>query len=451
MGDAQPTLTIRLGWAELREFINVETHRAVGMSEDTATIKLPVEMLKLPGVSFAGEAQITATYGGRVHPLFTGLVDTVDVAEDGIACIELIGLHRDLAASLIGGLVVGPGTGKVEMIYSLLRQAGLPEERIKLDGWKPGPKEFFIVAAPVDALSLSTMRHVGEVVFANFNPVTMNLTGDSPLIHEFETASCWASVTVEALTLVEAEGTGIAKLSAALNEVRAFAYYSYPVLNGEVKPFDWRRTQARPHLASLTYVGAVASARRWLRNRVDGSKLETLDLDELALPTSSEHESGLPAKRQLDRALAEWHLSVDASTEAARLAHLWRALECYVAGVKASARSASLFSKNELTVAADSLRSTKAWSEDQLTRLEELVGRLNEPPLLARIRATLEADEIEIDDAEFDALVATRSMRNHLEHGRSLTAAQHRALDLAAAIANRIIVEAVVNCRRTHG
>jgi hypothetical protein len=74
---------------------------------------------------------------------------------------------------------------------------------------------------------------------------------------------------------------------------------------------------------------------------------------------------------------------------------------------------------------------------------------LNEPPLLARIRATLSADEIDIVDAEFDALVATRSMRNDLEHGGSLTAAQHRAVDLAVAIANRIIVEAVVNSRRS--
>jgi hypothetical protein len=75
---------------------------------------------------------------------------------------------------------VGPGRGKIEMICSMLRQAGLPEERINLDGWKPGPRESFIVAAPVDGLSLRSTRHVGEVVFANVNPVTMNLTGDRP-------------------------------------------------------------------------------------------------------------------------------------------------------------------------------------------------------------------------------------------------------------------------------
>ena len=446
MGDTTPTLTIHLGWAEVTDFINVQTHRATGMSGDKATINLPVEALKSPGVSFAGEVQITATEAGRLHPLFTGLVDTVKLVDEGVACIELVGLHRDLETSLIGGLVVGAGTSKVEMIYSLVRQAGLPEERIKFDGWDPGPRETFIVAAPVAALAVTGARQVGEAEFSNVNPVTMNLAGDSPLIPAFEEAACWASVTVDALTLVEAEDAGIAKLSAALDEVRAFAYFSYPVLDGELQPFDWRRTQARPRLSSVTYVGAVGSARRWLRDRVDASRLETLDLDQVSFPTSTALAARPPAKRQLDRALAEWHLSVDASTEAARLAHLWRALECYVAGVKTSSgESARLFSKQELTELRDSMLSRTAWSEDQLARLENLVGRLNEPPLLARIRSTLKADEIEIVDAEFDALAATRSMRNDLEHGRSLTAAQHRALDLAEAVANRIIVEAVAS------
>jgi hypothetical protein len=447
MGDTTPSLTIHLGWAEVTDFINVQTHRATGMSGDKATINLPVEALKSAGASYAGEVRITATEAGRVDPLFTGLVDTVSLA-DGVACIELVGLHRDLETSLIGGLVVGNGTSKVEMIYSLVRQAGLPEERIKFDGWKPGPRETFIVATPVDALSVSGTRQVGGVEFSNVNPITMNLSGDSPLIPEFEKATCWASATVDALTLVEAEDAGIARLSAALDEIRAFAYYSYPVLGGELQPFDWRRTQARPHLASVTYVGAVASSRRWLRDRVDASRLETLDLDQVSPPTSTEFAARLPTKRQLDRALTEWHLSVDASTEAARLAHLWRALECYVAGVKTSSgESARLFSKQELTAVTESMRSTKVWSEDQLARLDDLVGRLNDPPLLARIRATLDADQIGVVDAEFDALVATRSMRNDLEHGRSLTAAQHRALDLAGAVANRIIVEAVVSNR----
>jgi hypothetical protein len=447
MGDEQPTLNIRLGWADVAAYASVKTHRAMGMSEDKATIDVPVEALRLPGVSFAGEVQITATYNGRVHPMFTGLVDTADLDDKGVARIELTGLHRDLETSLIGGLVVGEGTGKVEMIYSLLRQAGLPEARMDL-GWTPGPRETFIVAAPVPALALTKRRQVSDVAFTDVIPVTMNLSGDR-LVAEFEQASCWASTTVEALTLNEAEGGGIVKLSAALDEVRAFACYSYPVLDGAVRSFKWQRTRARPELSSLTYVGAVASPRRWLRDRVDPSKLETLDLDDLPLPTTTELGVKLPTKRQLGRALAEWHLSVDASTEAARLAHLWRAMECYAAGVNmAAVESPSLFSKDELTAAGDALRSAQTWSTLQAARIEDLVGGLNNPPILTKIRAALKADQIEVVEAEFDSLAATRSMRNGLEHGRSLTGAQYRALDLAVAVANRIIVEAVVNRRR---
>jgi hypothetical protein len=447
MGDVRPDLNIRLGWADVTDFEHIKTNREMGMAKDKATLDLPVETLRLRGVSYAGEVHISATHNDHVHPMFTGLVDTADVDDKGIVRIELTGLHRDLETSLMGALVFGEGTANVERIYSVVRQAGWPEDRMDFD-WTPGPLETFIIAAPVAALALTKPRRVGDVTFTNVIAVTMNLPR-AGIVAEFEQASCWASTTVEALTLVEAESAGVAKLSAALDEIRAFAGYSYPILDGAVRSFNWQSTQARPSLSSLTFVGAVAAPRRWLRDRIDPSTLVTLNLDELVLPTATEEGLALPPKRQLRRALAEWHLSADAPTEAARLAHLWRAMECYAAGVNlAAVDTPSLFSKDDLTAAADALHEARVWTTDQAARIKDLVGGLNNPPVLAKIRAALKADQIAVVDDEFDALVTTRGMRNDLEHGRNLTGAQYRALEVALAVANRIIVEAVVNIGR---
>lgn len=146
MGDVRPSLNIRLGWADVTGFENVNTNRAMGMTKDKATLDLPVEALRLRGAIYAGEVHIGATYNGQVHPMFTGFVDTADIDDKGIARIELTGLHRDLEASLMGTLVCGEGTDNVERIFSVARQAGWPEDRMDF-GWTPGPRETFIIAA----------------------------------------------------------------------------------------------------------------------------------------------------------------------------------------------------------------------------------------------------------------------------------------------------------------
>jgi hypothetical protein len=83
-------------------------------------------------------------------------------------------------------------------------------------------------------------------------------------------------------------------------------------------------------------------------------------------------------------------------------------------------------------------------SHAQRVRLRDLGSRANDAPLLARLRAALERDDVDITDDEFALLRKTRDLRNALEHGRTLTSVEDRAIARALGIVDRVLVTALV-------
>jgi hypothetical protein len=138
----------------------------------------------------------------------------------------------------------------------------------------------------------------------------------------------------------------------------------------------------------------------------------------------------------LSRAVREWRSAADASDDFQKIAHLWRAVECY------SARSIpdDLFGRRERQLIRGAVAAVESWTNDQAARLDTISQMLNNPPLMVRLRLALKSDGISITDGEFDSLAATRPFRNALEHGRVLSPLQHRALDTAVAVMNYILV-----------
>lgn len=437
MDERRPKVKISMGWGSLEDPLSLETHTALGMAADGATIVVVTEALQVAGLCYAGEVRITAELDGREHPLFVGLVNKVEVT-DGRARIELSGLQRDLESTSIGGLVVGDGTDGREVIHALMRMSGLPSERIQIEGWTGGPTESFLVAAPIAGISMSSAHPVGSALFTPTNPAQMAFpSGD--LVTDFERGDAWASSIVEAQTLLEAEALGLGAIRLGVSLLRAFAFYSYPALDDDVGPFDWNQTRSQPEVRPQVFVGSVTTSRRWLRNVVDFESVEPLNLDAVRIPDATAAAHTLVSRR-LSRALQEWHSAADATDDLDRVAHLWRSMECYTSGVKAE----RLFTPQQLREAQSAIEALGGWSEEQRHRAHEILGRLNEAPLLAKLKRALAVDDVEVTDGEFDALARTRSLRNQLEHGTELSAAEHRSLDLALAVTNRILVKAVL-------
>lgn len=434
-----PTGRVKIGWATLTGIPTLSTHREAGMKNDNASFVIDPEVLKVPGVAYLGEVRIEAVHPGIAFPIFTGLVDSVEHLDNGQVKVNLNGLKRDLETTQIGGLVTGAGTDGREIIYSLIRLTDFPLERIKIQDWRPGPREKFIVTAPVIGLTTSGERQIGDVRITNSNSAQLDMPSDE-LVEQFKSAAVWATTTVEAETLLDAETAGLESLRLGLSLIRLIAGFSYPVFDGKLRTFKWSHTRARPTLSNLVYVGSLANKRSWLRKVDDLNRVEALHLEDLALPNTDDLARRVPSKRLLHRAVREWNSAADASDDFTRTTHLWRAIECYATGVRVD----NLFSRDQLKRVVKSASNVDEWTPDQIKRIESLSSRFNEVPLLVKFKKALELDGVQMTDDEFDAIVGTRSLRNRLEHGQELSRAEHRALEIAIGVTNKILLTAIM-------
>jgi hypothetical protein len=152
---------------------------------------------------------------------------------------------------------------------------------------------------------------------------------------------------------------------------------------------------------------------------------------------------GANADERLRRALREWRDAADSDNSFDRVTHLWRSIEIYAKGATAT----PLFTDEEIRDVQEAVAGIEGLSYAQQVRLRDLGSRANDAPLLARLRAALERDDIDITDDEFALLRTTRDLRNALEHRRTLTSVEDRAVARALGIVDRVLVTALVGSR----
>jgi hypothetical protein len=407
------------------------------MEDDGATVGLSPDQLRDANVAFVGEAAVEALFQGDVHRLFTGLVERVTISDER-ATIEIGGNHLPLSETQVGGLVIGAGSNGPEMIANVLRAFGMPSDRMQIEGWTPGPREVFLVASPVDGITVTQDTSVGGVTFTSTNPARLGLPEADETVQKYLSSAAWVYTTVDADTVFDAEVAGLERLDLGVSLVRAFGAYSFPVLDDRLREFDRQHTRARIRKSDLVFVGSIEGPRRWLRVVSDPTLLPDLPLQEVIPASSLEPQFSADLDADLARALREWRVAIDSDDDFARVTHLWRSVECYAKRGKPP----TLFSDEELKSALRGATSAGAWTNEQAARIRATLGSVNDRPLLSKLRFTLEGDQIEMPDEQFEALKSTRSFRNSIEHGRALSPLQHQAVDKALAIMNRVLVTA---------
>jgi hypothetical protein len=176
----------------------------------------------------------------------------------------------------------------------------------------------------------------------------------------------------------------------------------------------------------------VATGRQWLRSpqgiayRLELLLAEVEDLDLPPLPPN--------VSPQMKEAFSSWRRAAEEADPLAAVVALWESVEFYVSGVSVD----DLFSKPQrravLRAAAEGL------AGEQLRRVREVVGRLNEAPLMVRLREALRQDNVTYTEAEISLLRKLRNLRNDFVHGRSRELPTDRELRYARAIVNRMLV-----------
>lgn len=368
--------------------------------------------------------------------LFTGIVDEVTPGENetGIRLVSGLQLLDEVG---IGGLGIGAGVGFLEAAWSVLRTAGIPEDKIAIEDFQPGPLEVFEVATALDGIEIDDPTSLGGVRLLSAGPVSRLADGLGPdeLRESYVGASAWALTLQNARTIFEAESEGLKTIDGMLAWLTTLAHYSAAALPGG-SPRRFRRawTRSRMLRRDVVVVRGVATGRRWLRAPTDIPHRPTLalreieDLESIPLPST--------LSDQTREALVAWRRAAEEPDPLAAVVALWEAVEFYAAGAKAS--EAKMFSKSERKAIRDT--ATRGLQGDKLERVKEVLAMLNEPSLMVRLRAALKEDQVPYTEEEFLLLRRVREARNDFVHGRSREAPSQDEVRYANAIVNRMLV-----------
>lgn len=394
-------------------------------------------------VDFAAPCRVLveADNGSRVTD-FTGVVYSAEMS-GAIWRIELRTGSQQLTEQRMAGTVIGSETPVLELMWSLLRIAGVPEDRIDIQGLALPLRSSFEVVSPVAGLSLDAAQVVGNVTFTS-DPVIgrsvddLRTEGSMSLISRFKDAEAWAWVTVPASTLDEAERIGLEAIELGIDYLLLAARYSLS-LTPDGKPLHYFRPVNRLAMVrrgDVVHVRSVESAHRWVRGvnwtldrpRLNVSAVQGVDV------ARAPSESNV-----LSRAVSAWRRAADAQRPFDQVSALWQALELYASGVS----SLPLFSQAELRSIRVKLAAAGLTVEQQ-QRIREMTALLNNPPLMVRLTNATRSDGVSLSSEEFAVLRRVRALRNDVEHGNVPTPPQTDDVHQAIAIAARLICHAVM-------
>ena len=423
---------VNIGWGRVERALTADVRMSKEIEGNHATIEVSASDLEVPNIVYIGEASVEAIEGRISTLMMTGVIE--EVALDGdVATISLVGSNQELSEYRLGQVISSSDVPVQEQIYGILRATRWPADKMNLAGWTPGPIESFTVTVPVVGAVLSRPRSFAGVTFTPVNPCNEPLdTTDIGRI--FFSASAWATTSVEAETLFDAEIRGLEKIDLGLSSLRSLGAFSFPILNSVARQFKRSQSRAKVGAVGVAFVRAD-SGRHLLKSVGRREPTEALDVD-VIVPEEVREFLKDSSDQMLVRAVREWRAAVDSGEDYERVAHLWRSIECYANHHSNEA----LFNENERHAIREALLGVNSWNGKQRERLLGLDGLLNDRPLLEKFRLALDGDGIVISPILMKQITGTRRLRNDLEHGSQLTEPEHRLVDNAIALMNYVIV-----------
>jgi hypothetical protein len=324
----------------------------------------------------------------------------------------------------------------LDQLYALLRESGVPDERIDIEGIERLPTQVFEVVAPVDGLVLTEAVRVGVVTFAPGRSVASLLSGlgTHNIIEQFRSRSAFGVAYVTHSRQVLAERAGLRLIDSSLAWVNVRLRYANPV-QPTGAPSEWSRAQLRQLAvrSDLVAVRALSTGSAWVRQRRPQPVTEVV-LSSSAGPDAAvalHPQQGATGLRAAATAAAR---ALSATDPITRITAISECLEFYVGRTKAPKKFTRQDRKKLLTAAS-------GFSHEKKKRVEELVGDLNKASLLARLRYRLALDGVPISNSEMELLGRLREQRNDLVHGKR-DEGDEQELDRAVALLARILLHA---------
>lgn len=300
---------------------------------------------------------------------------------------------------------------------------------MRIEGLDELPHEVVQVIAPVDGASSANPEGRGDVQF----------TADPHVAAAFasvgdDDAPLYAVTYAEASRLYDAEQHGLGKINAALDLLLAACAYGLSTRPGGTPlPFTRTTARARPALRQTVFVQGVSTRRWWCRDRTASATAAGADVAALLSGWPELPRAASPA---VTHGLAELRGAADAlAGPVERVQALWNAIEFYAAGAKVP----KLFGRAARKQLAAALSATTL-TEEQKARARDVLGGVNTPPLLVRLKAQAAADGVPVTDSELQMLVQLRGRRNDSAHGRAASSVSGERLDWAVSVVARLFL-----------
>lgn len=384
-----------------------------------AEITLDVDLLGSAPIDFWSAVTFHAIGDGRRQSLFAGAVQDASgrgpLDLDCEGAVELVEHNR--------GSLVAAGVDKAELVTTIMRQIGLPEDTIALSASQQYPRtqERFDVFVPVRGLAVVGPVTVGRITIA---PVAdgrqpldaLDLSDEQvqPLADEYRNATAYAVASILADALDTAEEQGYAAVETTIAWLVARQRYGFLRLpDGTTQTFSRTKALQSVRYGPVVLVRGEKTRRQWLRwvHNTDRQAVTHLT-DESGLMRPA-----LPEDLDLadERALRALMRAVNEPGLQQQVQALSEALETYVAGVGVP----ELFSKAQ----RKELRQlAPGWlNHAQKDKFEKAINGINAPPFGVRLAERLGRDGVPLTDEERELLFGTlRSARNDVAHGRAL-------------------------------
>jgi hypothetical protein len=384
-----------------------------------AQVTLAADLLGSAPVDYWSAVTFDAISEGTGERLFAGAVQRAfggeELALDCEGAVELAEQNR--------GSLVAAGIEAAELITTIMRQIGLPDETISLARPEQPAQiwERFEVFVPVRGLVVSHRVRIGRTeivpVAEGLEPLqALNLTPAhvQPLADEYRNGTAYALASVNADALDTAEEQGFAAVETTMAWLVARQRYGFLRLpDGTPQAFSRERAMHSARYGSVVLVRGETTRRQWLRWVQDAGHPTAMELtaeSDVMHPVLPEDLdlADVRALRALMRAVNEPGLQQQVQA-------LSEALEAYAAGVQVP----QLFSRAEREKLRDL---APAWmSLEQKGKFETAVDSMNTPPFGVRLSERLGRDGVPLTLEERELLFGKlRSARNDVAHGRAV-------------------------------
>lgn len=396
---------------------------------------LPRARLYLSTTLLAGQpldyfGTVALQLGGRSSPRFTGNV--VEAVPEGDQVLLNCITHPSLQERKVAAFE-SVNCDAREVMHLMTRAGGLGEDMVNIEGLDKLPLEMIEVLVPLAGVSVSETVRLGRLTLLDsaqamvlLEPFTLPEGREA-----FASADCHALYRAVARRLHDVETLALAAVDATLGWLATRARYGLTHLpQGPAQTFARGRALSRPRRHEFLVARGLESGRTWLRGLARADSDEVIDLTHPQW-TPPPPESLSDAQRLSFAALRD---AVDADDPLVRVQALFQAVEFYVAGVSTPSR----FDPSQAQRVRRSV--PKDIDPELRQRAMDLLGKLNDPPLMAKLRVAARRDGVPLTESEFDLLGRIRSARNGTVHGRSTRPPNDDELNYAVSVVARLLL-----------